>query len=1045
MSLLFPTPSTAFQLPPQPPQFPCSPKLQSREKALTQSPAPATRSHWFPPPLQHLAPPATRLASGPISPRLAVLTSSCSSGDGVGMRERVRTPGSRANEKPLQVPHLSRPANKHKPWIEAEYQGIVMENDNTVLLNPPLFALDKDAPLRYAGEICGFRLHGSGVPFEAVILDKATGEGLIRAKEPVDCEAQKEHTFTIQAYDCGEGPDGANTKKSHKATVHVRVNDVNEFAPVFVERLYRAAVTEGKLYDRILRVEAIDGDCSPQYSQICYYEILTPNTPFLIDNDGNIENTEKLQYSGERLYKFTVTAYDCGKKRAADDAEVEIQVKPTCKPSWQGWNKRIEYAPGAGSLALFPGIRLETCDEPLWNIQATIELQTSHVAKGCDRDNYSERALRKLCGAATGEVDLLPMPGPNANWTAGLSVHYSQDSSLIYWFNGTQAVQVPLGGTAGLGSGPQDSLSDHFTLSFWMKHGVTPNKGKKEEETIMCNTVQNEDGFSHYSLTVHGCRIAFLYWPLLESARPVKFLWKLEQVCDDEWHHYALNLEFPTVTLYADGISFDPALIHDNGLIHPPRREPALMIGACWTEEKNKEKEKGGDNNTDTTQGDPLPIHHYFHGYLAGFSVRSGRLESREVIECLYACREGLDYRDFESLGKGMKVHVNPSQSLLTLEGDDVETFNHALQHVAYMNTLRFATPGVRPLRLTTAVKCFSEESCVSIPEVEGYVVVLQPDAPQILLSGTAHFARPAVDFEGPEGIPLFPDLQITCSISHQVEAKKDESWQGTVTDTRMSDEIVHNLDGCEISLVGDDLDPERESLLLDMASLQQRGLELTNTSAYLTIAGVESITVYEEILRQAHYRLRHGAALYARKFRLSCSEMNGRYSSNEFIVEVNVLHSMNRVAHPSHMLSSQQFLHRGHQPPPEMAGHSLASSHRNSMVPSAATLIIVVCVGFLVLMVILGLVRIHSLHRRVSGAGGPPEASSDPKDPDLFWDDSALTIIVNPMESYQNRQACVAGAAGGQQEDEDSSDSEAADSPSSNERRIIETPPHRY
>ncbi|XP_004387302.1 calsyntenin-3 [Trichechus manatus latirostris] len=936
-------------------------------------------------------------------------------------------------------------ANKHKPWIEAEYQGIVMENDNTVLLNPPLFALDKDAPLRYAGEICGFRLHGSGVPFEAVILDKATGEGLIRAKEPVDCEAQKEHTFTIQAYDCGEGPDGANTKKSHKATVHVRVNDVNEFAPVFVERLYRAAVTEGKLYDRILRVEAIDGDCSPQYSQICYYEILTPNTPFLIDNDGNIENTEKLQYSGEKLYKFTVTAYDCGKKRAADDAEVEIQVKPTCKPSWQGWNKRIEYAPGAGSLALFPGIRLETCDEPLWNIQATIELQTSHVAKGCDRDNYSERALRKLCGAATGEMDLLPMPGPNANWTAGISVHYSQDSSLIYWFNGTQAVQVPLGGTAGLGSGSQDSLSDHFTLSFWMKHGITPSKGKKEEETIVCNTVQNEDGFSHYSLMVHGCRIAFLYWPLLESARPVKFLWKLEQVCDDEWHHYALNLEFPTVTLYADGISFDPALIHDNGLIHPPRREPALMIGACWSEEKNKEKEKGGDNSMDPTQGDPLPIHHYFHGYLAGFSVRSGRLESREVIECLYACREGLDYRDFESLGKGMKVHVNPSQSLLTLEGDDVETFNHALQHVAYMNTLRFATPGVRPLRLTTAVKCFSEESCVSIPEVEGYVVVLQPDAPQILLSGTAHFARPAVDFEGPEGVPLFPDLQVTCSISHQVEAKKDESWQGTVTDTRMSDEIVHNLDGCEISLVGDDLDPERESLLLDMASLQQRGLELTNTSAYLTIAGVESITVYEEILRQAHYRLRHGAALYARKFRLSCSEMNGRYSSNEFIVEVNVLHSMNQVAHPSHVLSSQQFLHRGHQPPPEMAGHSLASSHRNSMVPSAATLIIVVCVGFLVLMVILGLVRIHSLHRRVSGTGSTPGASSDPKDPDLFWDDSALTIIVNPMESYQNRQVCVAGAAGGQQEDEDSSDSEAADSPSSDERRIIETPPHRY
>ncbi|KAL7988449.1 hypothetical protein Chor_007368, partial [Crotalus horridus] len=336
-------------------------------------------------------------------------------------------------------------------------------------------------------EICGFRIHGAGVPFEAVILDKATGEGLIRAKEPVDCETHKEHTFTIQAYDCGEGPDGANTKKSHKATVHVRVNDVNEFAPVFVDKLYRVAVTEGKLYDRILRVEAIDGDCSPQYSQICYYEILTPNVPFLIDNDGNIENTEKLQYSGERLYKFTVTAYDCGKKRASDDAEVEIQVKPTCKPSWQGWNKRIEYIPGTGSLALFPSIHLETCDEPLWNIQATVELQTNHVAKGCDRDNYSEKSLRKLCGAARGEVDLLPVPGPMANWTARLSVHYSQDSSLIYWFNGSQATQVPMGS----GTGALEGLSDHFTLSLWMKHAVMPNKGKKEEETVICSTMRS--------------------------------------------------------------------------------------------------------------------------------------------------------------------------------------------------------------------------------------------------------------------------------------------------------------------------------------------------------------------------------------------------------------------------------------------------------------------------------------------------------------------------------------------------------------------------
>lgn len=45
------------------------------------------------------------------------------------------------------------PVNKHKPWIETSYHGVITENMDTVLLDPPLVALDKDAPLPYAGTV----------------------------------------------------------------------------------------------------------------------------------------------------------------------------------------------------------------------------------------------------------------------------------------------------------------------------------------------------------------------------------------------------------------------------------------------------------------------------------------------------------------------------------------------------------------------------------------------------------------------------------------------------------------------------------------------------------------------------------------------------------------------------------------------------------------------------------------------------------------------------------------------------------------------------
>lgn len=63
---------------------------------------------------------------------------------------------------------------------------------------------------------------------------------------------------------------------------------------MFKEKTYKATVIEGKKYDSILKVEAVDADCSFQFSQICNYEIVTPDVPFTVDKDGKNISTAAL-------------------------------------------------------------------------------------------------------------------------------------------------------------------------------------------------------------------------------------------------------------------------------------------------------------------------------------------------------------------------------------------------------------------------------------------------------------------------------------------------------------------------------------------------------------------------------------------------------------------------------------------------------------------------------------------------------------------------------------------------------------------------------
>lgn len=60
-----------------------------------------------------------------------------------------------------------------------------------------------------------------------------------------------------------------------------------------------------------------------------------------------------------------------------------------------------------------------------------------------------------------------------------------------------------------------------------------------------------------------------------------------------------------------------------------------------------------------------------------------------------------------------------------------------------------------------------------------------------------------------------------------------------------VSEEIMHNLDTCEVTVVGDELDGEHESLEVDMSQLQQHGLEMSSSNLGLVISGTAHRNVW--------------------------------------------------------------------------------------------------------------------------------------------------------------------------------------------------------
>lgn len=868
------------------------------------------------------------------------------------------------------------------------YHAIVKENERTVEISPRIKVVD--------AEVCSFIItnkHQREVPFTVEIIDKVRGEAQLVSKRELNCEKRKKYKFEIAAVGC----DG---QISENATVHLTVEDVNEFAPEFLQDSYTVDVDEDRLYDQIFQVEARDHDCSAKFSDICKYKIATSNQPFEINTEGWIKNTQPLSWEDSPNHILSVVAYDCGMK-ISKPVTVNIKVNRICRIGWKGIHERIEYTPGSGRRALFSEAELELCDVPCKpeKLSTKVSLITHHIGKGCDRDTYSVDSQRKLCGASSDSVDLLPSPGIGAEWTRTLPMDDGHDSDQIYEFDGaTNAVVVPEVTLS-------HNLTDNFTVAFWMKHEPPQDLNNTHiKEHIICNADDHKMNRHHYAIFIRNCRLILLlrrefYQERPSVFRPAEWRWKLAEVCDNQWHHYAVSVNFPSAVLYIDGQKFkgntkNPDIV-DDWPLHPAKGiNTTLVVGACWQGKENK-------------------MLFHFRGYLAGLSVLRGHTESPEVLSCLHRCKEGLEVPPSNMLEPGMELLSNSELTEVTIEGNKKSNLEDLMAQIGYVNSREFPTPGRRSLRVSTSVSCKSGKS-LKIPQSESYIMVLQPELPSITINGTPNLAREYEAFK--QGIELFASVSILISQDHE-----DEIFHHSTEQAALSSD--HKLDSCSVQIYPP-LNPDHEYFKLPENLMNHLRIHHKESKDGLVIYGADTLHNYELVLQQTLYFNRKPAYYLNRAFKLVCSELNGRFVSNEYVQTLTVIHPRSEPNHNSDFKQvparAQVHQHRVEQSDAKIRPANYLETNLDSgkiiaktSASHAVAIIIVVCVGFLVFMIVLGVIRIRAAHRRTR------ETRDD--DQEMAWDDSSLTITVNPMDQIEQQN--TKSATREENDDSDSSD----------------------
>uniref|UniRef100_A0A6P4FMY4 Calsyntenin-1 n=1 Tax=Drosophila rhopaloa TaxID=1041015 RepID=A0A6P4FMY4_DRORH len=339
--------------------------------------------------------------------------------------------------------------------------------------------------------------------------------------------------------------------------------------------------------------------------------------------------------------------------------------------------------------------------------------QTKHISFGCDRDISN-------CSASQKMKDLLPH---GAEWTKELS--YDEGVEPIFHFDGSTGVVVP------------DTVIDHydfstraFTILTMFRHNSQGVANKHVKEHIVCSADDHKMNRHHMALFVRNCRLILLLRKNFNDGdlnifSPAEWRWKIPEVCDNEWHHYVLNVEDPAkVDLFIDGVRFEssiedrhsnPEVIDDWPLHAAHGVNTSLAIGACYQSLENRLK-------------------HGFNGDISEVKVTLNGVLTFEDIKCGTTCAEHLlspkllQIKNKNSDSVNAQIQANLQMNEIYIDGKTKHDVEQLMRKIQYINIKHNPTVGRRNIEVRTTLTC-SNESSLRLPPIETYIMVNEPIA----------------------------------------------------------------------------------------------------------------------------------------------------------------------------------------------------------------------------------------------------------------------------------------------------------------------------